>query len=618
MRSTMKKTQAVSFGNVDITGGFWEAKQKMNREVTLYSVRDRFTDTGRFEAFRFNWMPEKDDEIPRPHFFWDSDVAKWLESACYIIRKHPDDELLAEVDDVIDLIEKNQQEDGYFNIYHTVVEPEMKFSNRDHHELYCLGHLIEAAVAYLDATGSSRFIDILDKYIDLVIRRFTVDRDVPFSTPGHEEIELALIKLYRAKKDKKYLDLARFFINERGQTDEYRPDWAKASYYQSHAPVREQFTAEGHSVRACYLYSGMADLANETEEEELFNVCKKLFENISQKRMYITGGVGASHHGEAFTVDYDLPNDTAYTETCASIALYFFANRMKDLELNSVYADVAEKAMYNGIIAGVSLDGRSFFYENPLEINVSDHYRNVSVEADDRLPITQRLEVFGCSCCPPNLTRFIASIGDSVFSKSDNAIIMHQFMPLTADIDQVSVSVETNYPNDGKIDISLAGGKGKKFYIRIPGWCRNCNINSPFERVNGYAEIDITEDLFDISVDFDIVPDFMLANPGIRHDAGKAALICGPLVYCMEKKDNDFDLFDVMIDTSEPPVAEFSEKYGCSVITAKGFISDKESFSALYGLKKEFGKIPVEAKFIPYHAFANEGETDMAVWFRYN
>ena len=611
----MDKLLPVSFKHVDITGGFWAEKQKLNREVTIWSVRDRFVETGRFQAFECNWKEGSD--APKPHFFWDSDIAKWLESAAFIISKTPDAQLERAIEEVIDLIEKNQCEDGYFNIYHQVVEPELRFQNRDHHELYCLGHLIEAAVAYYNATGRDRFINILDKYIDLVIRVFTVERSAGFSTPGHEEIELALFKLYHVKPDRKYLRLAMFFLNERGVNDENIGEWCKGMYHQSHLPVREQRTAEGHSVRACYLYSGMADAAKEIGDETLFSVCRDLFADITERKMYISGGVGSSHRGEAFTVPYDLPNDTAYAETCASIALSFFADRMKEIDADAKYADAVEREMYNGVLAGLSLDGKAFFYENPLEINLSDRSRHVSVRDKDRLPITQRLEVFDCSCCPPNVTRYIASIGGSVFSAADDAVYVHQFMELNATVNGARISMETNYPNDGRIHMTVAGAKGKKLFVRVPGWCTEYSFSKPYTLERGYASIRIDEDVFLLDADYTMKPVFFAANPSVRADAGKAAMQYGPVVYCLEAVDNGGELFDLLVNTESEPVIEFDPYFGVNSITLSASRTDKERFDSLYGLTKQIRRIEAKARFIPYFAFANRGDSDMTVWFRY-
>lgn len=610
----MKLQEPLSFQNVNITGGFWADKQKTNRDVTIYAVRDRFRETGRFDAFACNWTV--DSTIPKPHYFWDSDVAKWMEAVCYIISKSPDVRLLSEVDGLIDLIEKNQGEDGYFNIYHTVVEPENRFRYRSHHELYCLGHLIEAAVAYYNATGNGRFIDILDRYIDLVIKTFMQEGSADFHTPGHEEIELALFKLYRVRKDPKYAELAMFFINERGKHNEEsaRPDLFYPIQSQSDLPVRVRKTAEGHAVRACYLYSAMADAAAELQDEELKEVCDSIFRDITRRKMYITGGIGSTYKGESFTAQFDLPNDTAYNETCAAIGLAFFAERMKRLELNSEFADLTEREMYNGILSGLSLDGTSFFYENPLEINLKDRSRHKSAKKGDRLPIVSRQKIFDVSCCPPNLARFIASIGNTVFSQDQDTVYVHQFMESEAQFDGVQIKMETKYPENGKIYLHASGLNGKKLGIRIPGWCEEYHFSGSYSTSCGYALFTPAGDELALDIDFVMKPHFIYADPSVRADAGKMALSYGPVIYCLEGEDNAFDLHNVIIDRSIEPQIVFNETFGMNTIRCTGKILD--ATENLYNIAGTEHYSDVEVKLIPYYVFANRGESDMQVWFR--
>ncbi len=608
----MEKFTPVSLSNIKVKDGFWKKRIDLNKNVTIYSVRDRFRETGRFEAFKFNW--KKDSDLPQPHIFWDSDVAKWMESVAYILLDENIPELRRDVEELISLMEKNQQKDGYFNIAHTVVIPELRFRIRDNHELYCLGHFIEAAVAWQIATGSDRLINIVDKYIDLVIRVFCNEKSAMFVTPGHEEIELALIKLYRFTQNKKYLDLAMFFINERGQKDEYVPDWCNSSYNQSHIPVRQQKEAFGHAVRACYLYSAMADAAKETDDEKLFKACKTLFDDIIYKKMYITGGIGSSHHGEAFTVAYDLPADTAYAETCASIALMMFADRMKDISLDSKYADIVEREIYNGIISGISLDGKSFFYVNPLEINLTDRCRHTSVtNVKHNLPLTRRQEVFSCSCCPPNITRFFASIGDKIFSSGENALFIHQYIACDAAIGDAVVNVATEYPTDGNVKISVSNAKGQYLYIRIPGWCKDFNISEAYEIIGGYAKILISSECFCLSADFSMSPVFYLSNSSVRATSGKAAVMLGPIVYCFEKAYNPgLDHWSFRLDTSNKPVIEYDDAFGCNVLFTE-VLKEKQSDN-LYIRADEREEVKATVKLIPYFGFANSDESDMAVW----
>lgn len=610
----MNNRKAVSFRSIDITGGFWAEKQKLNREKTIFAIEDRFRDTGRFEAFKFNWKDGSD--IPRPHFFWDSDVAKWLEAVFFILAKTDDEQLESSAEEIISLIEKNQGEDGYFNIYHTVVEPGTRFTNRDHHELYCLGHLIEAAVSHFETTGTDRFIKILDKYIDLVIRIFTKEHSASFIAPGHEEIELALFKLYKLTQNKKYLDLAMFFLDNRSKDGTAIAGWCNTKNDQSHLPVREQREAVGHCVRACYLYSAMADSVFYSDDKEMLDACKELFDDIVQRKMYITGGIGSTRHGESFTVPYDLPNNTAYAETCAAIALAMFADRMKDIDFNSKYADIVELEIYNGIMSGISLDGESFFYVNPLEINLSQYGRHTNLMSEpDGLPITQRKKVFDCSCCPPNIARFIAGIGNTAYSYTDEAIFIHQFFNSSAEVNSAKITVATDYPHNGKIHINADGAKGKTLYIRIPGWCKTARFSVGYKVLNGYAEIFVDSNDMDIDIDFDMPVSFVVANPKVRANNKKAALMRGPVVYCMERVDNNFDLGDIAIDTKSKPEISFNEYFSCNTVKVRGKVS--ELFSCLYLSSDDVKTTDTEAVFIPYYAFANRGESDMTVWFAF-
>lgn len=607
----MNTFKSVAFSDVNIRKGFWADRIRCNEETTIYAVRDRFIDTGRFEAFRFNWT--EGSEVPKPHFFWDSDVAKWIESAAYILMKKDDRELRRNIDELIDLIEKNQCDDGYFNIYHTIVEPEKRFRCRDNHELYCLGHLIEAAVAYYNAVKSDRLIKIVDKYIDLVIRVFCEEKSAAFSTPGHEEIELALIKLFRLKKDRKYLDLAMFFINERGKSEEQETSWYNSAYNQSHLPVRQQREAQGHCVRACYLYSAMADAAAETGDSELLSACKALFDDIVSRKMYISGGIGSSHHGEAFTIPYDLPNDSAYAETCAAISMLMFADRMKNIELDSKYADIVEREMYNGIISGISLDGTAFFYENPLEINLEMHNRHISLKGDnERFPITTRRRVFSCSCCPPNMTRFLETVGDHIFTYNDDCIIVHQFTDCEAEFDGVRVDVATEYPKDGRVKIRLTNAKARKLYIRKPDWCKKISASDDYTMHNGYAVFSINENDAEITVDFCMKVSYYSASPLVKSDSGKIAVMYGPVLYCMERLDNSFCHSEICLDVNGAADVVFDEYFGCNVILHSA--AHKLPCQSLYFNEDELRTEPVCIKLIPYFGFANRGESDMAVW----
>ena len=608
--------KSIGFDKIALDG-FWKERFEINKNSTIPMVYNRFCDTGRFDAFRCDW---KEGMENKPHFFWDSDVAKWIEGAAYTIKICPDANLEKIIDETVDLIEKNQWDDGYFNIYFTVIEPEGRFKNRDCHELYCAGHLMEAAVAYYEATGKDKFLKIMCRYADLIEKVFVKEKSAAFSTPGHEEIELALIKLYNCTGEVRYLELSRHFLESRGrcENDTNCRDWCEDDYDQSQSPIRELPAPIGHSVRACYLYCGMADLARETNDKSLFDACERLFDRISQKRMYITGGIGSAYHGEKFTEDYDLPNDLAYCETCASIALAMFAKRMSLIKPDRKYDDVAERAIYNCILSGVSLDGNSFFYVNPLEINRNRFRLNTTYRKANEHLLTHRIEVFTCSCCPPNVVRFFASIGDYGYTADENTIYVHQFISGKADIEGVKINLVTKYPHEGTMNFAVKNGKGKTLAVRIPGWCDDFKFGGiDYElKENGYAYIDITDDDIEFSLELAMEPTLVSANPETDADLGKAALCVGPLVYCAESIDNgnlplNMYSFALPLETKK----YFNKDKGYYEISAKAFL-EKES-DMLYKKLDAESKKEVSLKLIPYYAFANREESDMLIWFRY-
>ncbi len=602
----------VSYTNVDITGGFWARKQALNRDVTVESVRSQFEKTGRFAAFRCDWKPGMPHQ---PHFFWDSDVAKWIESAAYVLQKHPDDKLQGYIEDVIDCIERNQDADGYFNIYYTVVDPSHRFTYRANHELYCAGHLIEAAVAYYEATGRARFLHMMCRYADLIDRVFRVEKSAGFLTPGHEEIELALIRLYQCTGEKKYLDLSLYFLDARG-TNPRRDNLTifDPLYFQD-IPVRDQRIAAGHAVRACYLYCAMADAARITGDAALQKACESVFESITQKRMYITGGVGASADGERFGGDYDLPNASAYAETCAAISLALFASRMSLADPDARYADAAERAMYNGVLSGLSLDGKAFFYENPLAVDLAQRRGR---EGFARFPRSQRAEVFDCSCCPPNMTRFLAGIGGMAYAVSKDTVYVHQYMHSTARVCGGTLAQQTDYPDTGTVRFEAQGLAGKRIALRIPGWCRKYDLDGVDARgqaEKGYVYIRVPSDTFVFTLLLDMQPVFYEASPRVLDDMGKVALVKGPVVYCMEGIDNANDLAGLCADIFDP-VCESAEVFpGVPTLTASGWRKFECTCCGGPLYRPASGDYrPAKLRFIPYYAFANRGETDMAVW----
>ncbi len=591
----------IPYNQVKLTSGFFFDKQELNRKTTLGAVYDRFSETGRIGAFKFGF-PEKDPV--QPHFFWDSDVAKWMEGAAYSLAHHPDAELEAKVDDIVDDIEKNQGEDGYFNIFFTVVQPENRWANRDWHELYCAGHLMEAAVAYAEATGKTKFLACMEKYADYISKVFMEDHSATFHTPGHEEIELALVKLYRHTGKKKYLDLAAHFINTRGTVEEHN----KTNYNQSHLPVREQTSAEGHAVRAVYLYTGMAYLAKETGDESLLSACKTLWEDIAHRKMYITGGLGSTYIGEAFTTPFDLPPDQAYTETCAGIALCFFGNGMLALDNDARYADVIERALYNGVASGLSVSGDQFFYENPLEVNLSERF--TSVWGARRFPAHRRVACFACSCCPPNVNRLLASIGGYVYGREGDTLYVNQFAASEMTDGDMTAAIETAYPNDGAVTITATGVR--KIAIRIPAWCDIFKLNKDYTMEKGYAVVE--NDGTPVTVTFDLTPRRVWADPRVLRTAGQAAVMKGPVVYCAEGLDNgETTLHNYILTADFTAVEEAHAEYGLPTLTVPCVkrVTDGDVLYRNAAPKTEKATL----KLIPYYTFANRDETDMRVWF---
>lgn len=597
----------IEFSDVKITGGYWKARQDINRSVTLKAVYDRFNETGRFEALKCDL---RDGDTNIPHIFWDSDVAKWIEGASYILHSEKNDQAVEIIENAIDLIIKNSDENGYFNSHFLVAEKENRFRLRECHELYCAGHLIEAAVAYYELTGKDRFLNAVKKYADYIERAFKIDNTAAFITPGHPEIELALVRLYKATSEKRYIELAKYFIDKRGNCDEpgIYTDWANEYYSQDEIPVRERKTAEGHCVRALYLMCAAADIAYIYKDNDLKTACERFFDSIVNKRMYITGGVGSSNMGESFTIDYDLPNRTAYAETCAAISLAMFAERMLKFGTDSRYSDIIERTMYNGIMSGISLDGKSFFYENPLEIDPDFNNINTSTKVKERFPITQRVEVFDCSCCPPNIMRFVASISGLIYGFDDNTVYINQYINSEGDVNGIKISQKTDYPNNGKITVRCNSNK-KQIAFRIPCWCKSFNINKKYSIKNGYAYVDLDSEE-NIELELDMPVRIISANRRIHSDAGRIAVMRGPVVYCAEGIDNGADIKSIALPAES--VFELAESEFLLPILKTEAYRPFESDSLYYEAVDDYEKIPLTL--IPYYAFANRGESEMQVW----
>lgn len=557
--------------------------------------------------------------------FQDSDAAKWIEAAAYSLALHPDKELESETDGLIDLIAAAQDKDGYLNTRFTVTDRDKRWTNLlEGHELYCSGHMMEAACAYFEATGKRTLLDIMERNAEHIYRRFITDKTPGY--PGHPEIELALMKMYRTTGNVHCLELAEHFTNCRGADPEYYEkekaarDWyvwgnnpCDHDYQQSGRPVREQSDATGHAVRAVYLYTGMADLASETDDKELFAACRRLWESIVNRRMYVTGGIGSTVHGEAFSADYDLPSDTAYSETCAAIGLMFFASRMLENDVNGEYGDIMERAFYNTVLAGIQLDGKRFFYVNPLE-TVPGITGAVQTQ---RHVLMTRPKWYACACCPPNAARLISSVGQYAYGEKDNTVYCHMFAPGEVTFSNgIKLLCETGYPYSFEICYTVSGNG--RLAVRIPGWSGKYSVSkngTEFvpELEKGYVYINVSDgDRINISLDG--TPHFVYASEKVPSLSGKAALCRGPLVYCFEGADNNGDVLSLSADTKGDirPMG-FDEELlgGTEPIAVQGY--KREPQKELYSSDAP-KKTPVTLYAIPYSLWGNRGENQMRVW----
>lgn len=586
----------LSFENTTIKGGFWGFYNDLNRCKVVHSVYERFKETGRFDALKCSW---REGDANKPHIFWDSDVVKWIEGVAYLATIAPVPELEALVDEMIDDIDRNQRADGYFNSYFLSVEPSKIFTNRDLHELYCVGHATEAAIAYHKATGKDKLLNCVLKNVDMIYRVFVKEQSAGFVTPGHEEIELALLKLYEYTGDEKHLKLARFFIDLRGNNDKEE----KKTQIQSNLPVREIEEAVGHCVRAGYLYTAMAMLAKKDRDGELKGACKRVFNDIVSYKMSITGGIGADHSGEKFSYKYDLPNSDTYNETCAAISLAMFAGAMQELEIDSCYADVIERIYYNGFISGVSLDGEKFFYTNPLEIDRKKYVRSTYQ------PICERVKVFDCSCCPPNVVRMLASVPRYMYTIDENRVYCNQFAEsetkFILDGKECVLTQTTDYPKNGKIRFDYSG-EDITLYVRIPDWC----VEYDGETENGFSRFELS-DGDSVTVELPMEIHFIEANPYVQDDAGRYAVQRGPVVYCMEEIDNGENLRDITLYENGRMRVESEDGIPAPVIYMDA--ERRPSNNKLYSIKSN-ERIKFTARLIPYFAFANREASDMLVW----
>jgi DUF1680 family protein len=576
--------------------------------------------------------------------FQDSDLAKWLEAVGYALRD--DSEGVPAVKEhareAVDLIAAAQQPDGYVNTYFTAREPGRRWTNlRDAHELYCSGHLIEAGVSMFRGAGDGKLLDVVRRLADLIDVTFGVEEGMIRGYPGHEEVELALIKLYRLTGEHRYLQRARYFIDERGRNPNFFEMEAKApgfvsifgakplDYYQAHLPVREQREATGHAVRAMYLYTAMADLVLETGDPSLREACDRLWESTTGRKMYVTGGIGASAVRESFSADFDLPNDTAYAETCAAIGLFLFASRMVRIHHEARYADVMERCLYNGIISGISLDGESYFYVNPLEVVPAVCDRNGTYQSVKY----RRQPWYGCACCPPNVARLLASLGEYMYHLQDDTLyadLYHQGI-LSTNLGGAPVTVgqKTGYPRSDTIAFVVEPASPAEFTLalRVPAWCRKLalSINGrPVEAAagaDGYTRVRRTWRKSDrLQLTLPMTAARIYADPRVRADYGKAAIQRGPLIYCLEEVDNGPGLFRIRLPSNAPlSVVERPDLLGGIVaITATGKSPPPgSSGDGLYSERNsDLPLVDRPLLFIPYYAWANRAPGEMLVWVR--
>lgn len=634
----------VSVKNVRIDSPFWAQRQNIARTqgipYQLEALNDRLPNTEPshcMENFRIAAGLSKGAFHGFP--FQDSDLAKWLEAVAFSLMTKPDAALEEEADKAIELICAAQRPDGYLSTYYIINGLEKRWTNlTDNHELYIAGHMMEAAVAYYQATGKSRLLDACVRLADHIDSVFGPEEGKLHGYPGHPVIEMALVRLYEVTGDEKHLRLAKYFVDERGQKPLYFPAEAQKygnpvyhtegylgyRYYQADRPVREQDRVEGHAVRAVYLYCGMEDVARHTQDESLHEACLRLWKNLTRRNMYITGGIGSSSYGEAFTYDYDLPNDTVYAETCAAIALAFWAQRMLRHEARGEYADVLERALYNGIISGMDLDGRRFFYVNPLEV-VPQACREDYLRAHVK---PERQKWFGCACCPPNLMRLLMSLGQYVYSTDENTAYVHLYIGSEASLrvagQTVEVHMKSDYPWDGRVSVSLQVEKPAPFRVavRIPGWCGRHTLlvngqEANAQMVDGYAYMERewhTGDAIELVMEMPV--SIVRANPHVREDIGKVAVMRGPVVYCLEEADNGDALHLIRLpqdaaftETWEPDLLQGVISLTCNAMRVRTWEEE-----ALYAPARPVRQEPCMLKWIPYYAWANRGLGEMTVW----
>ena len=620
---------------VSITDGFWQKLQEQVGRVTLVHIYNEMRHQGHLDALRLDQRMHRGRQESSNWYwggsiFWDSDVAKWLEAASAYLQHHKDPKLETLVDGTIELLANAQQGDGYLNSHILTWRPRHRFKNlRDLHELYCAGHLIEAAVAHNQATGKQNLLNIAVRFADYLTTVFGPGAGQIPGYCGHPEIELALIRLYRLTQEKKYLDLCRFFIVERGKKPHYydreaverldstpfRPTHPVSpyAYMQAHVPVREQREVVGHAVRAMYLYSAIADLAYESNDEELATVCKTLWNDLYRTKLYVTGGIGSDAENEGFTKNYDLPNLNSYAETCAAIAYFQWAHRMVHLDVNSQYTDMMERTVYNAVLSGLGMDGKTFFYHNPLASDGSQ--RRVAWP-------------WWCPCCPANLSRLVLSIAGYLYSSRSDAIAIHHYISsearFTINGQEARLIANSDFPHEGNASIRLANVPSGTLdiYLRVPGWAAghqfavNGSEVSP-ELVAGYAVISRAWNSGDeLTVRFEMPIQRHFSNFEIAANRGRTAFSRGPMIYCAEETDNGHRLDRLIVDPEKPAAINCEpDELGDIVTLSVPGVEEELHEGPLYLLSPP-ARNPCSIKMIPYYAWDNRAPGEMLVWLR--
>ena len=634
--------KTIPLKNIHIDDHFFSARIDIARNVTIPYMWDALHDaipgvapSGCISNFEIAAGLKQGKFVG--YCFQDSDLWKWIEGVAYSLAGHSDPELEAKVDGAIELAEKAQQPDGYLDTYYIINGIEKRFTNlRDMHELYVAGHMFEAATAYYEVTGKRRILDMACRVADCIDRNLGPEEGKIHGYPGHQECELGLAKLYSVTGEERYLKLAKYFLDARGTQPHYfdieaearneqpKPDWRryppqKYSYHQAHKPVREQTEAIGHAVRQLYMLAGMADVGALCGDQTLTDAADVLLDNIVNKQMFITGGVGAVNEGEAFSFNYDLPPERCYTETCASIALIMAAARLNRGKPDGRYGDTVERALYNGILSGVSLDGTKYFYMNPLEVWPERCERRADMEIDP-----QRLGWFGCACCPPNILRTLTGLGNYIYAADENALLVDQYIASSVKANlggaDVNVKMEANYPWSGDVKLTVADSATFALMLRVPGWAKEysvrlngATVDAPVQ--NGFVVIDrafAAGDVIELSLPMDVR--FISASLHSPNYAGKTALTRGPLVYCIEEKDNGDHLWSLSV-LPKNVKAEHDPGLlgGVTTLTCEG--RREEIVEELYGETVPESEA-AELTFVPYYAWGNRGKGEMSVWVR--